>query len=523
MSLLEITGLCHAFGDHVLFRNAALALNKGEHVGVVGPNGAGKSTLIRICTGELVPDAGRVVWQPQVRVGCLDQHAAAEPSMTMRGFLRSAFAELYAAEDEMLRLYARSAQDEACLERAAALQTLLEQRDFYGIDTKIEQVASGLGLTAVGLSRPLGEMSGGQRAKAILAKLLLEEPDVLLLDEPTNFLDQAHVAWLADYLAGLRGAFLVVSHDYGFLQRISGAVCDVDHARIAKYYGSYADFVKKKALLRADYVRQYAQQQRKIEETEAFIRKNRAGIKSKMARGRQKQLDRMERLETPEQDAARPRFRFQALPAPSTEQLAVRGLSVGYHYPVLSQLSFSVRGGERLVVTDFNGVGKSTLLKTLVGQLFLFRTGSCGVLRAGARLAGPCPHAARACGGAVPVAFRERGAPLPRAVRRFGEARDAAGGHALGRRAGEGKALPACTAAAQLFDFGRADEPPRRAGQVGAWSGARGVSGHSAARVARGGLLPGLGFARDRHQPGGARFTLIFTICSTHFFADRVQ
>ena len=369
MSLLEITGLCHAFGDHVLFRNADFALNRGEHVGVVGPNGAGKSTLIRICTGELVPDAGRVVWQPQVRVGCLDQHAAAEPSMTMRGFLRSAFAELYAAEDEMLRLYARSAQDEACLERAAALQTLLEQRDFYGIDTRVEQVASGLGLTAVGLSRPLGEMSGGQRAKTILAKLLLEEPDVLLLDEPTNFLDQAHVAWLADYLAGLRGAFLVVSHDYGFLQRISGAVCDVDHARIAKYYGSYADFVKKKALLRADYVRQYAQQQRKIEETEAFIRKNRAGIKSKMARGRQKQLDRMERLETPEQDAARPRFRFQALPAPSTEQLAVRGLSVGYHYPVLSQLSFSVRGGERLVVTGFNGVGKSTLLKTLVGQL----------------------------------------------------------------------------------------------------------------------------------------------------------
>lgn len=368
MSLLEITGLCHAFGDHVLFRNAALALNKGEHVGVVGPNGAGKSTLIRICTGELVPDAGRVVWQPQVRVGCLDQHAAAEPSVTMRDFLRSSFSELYAAEAEMLRLYARGAE-EACLLQAAELQTLLEQRDFYGIDTRVEQVAAGLGLTAVGLSRPLGEMSGGQRAKAILAKLLLEEPDVLLLDEPTNFLDQAHVAWLADYLAGLRGAFLVVSHDYGFLQRISGAVCDVDHARIAKYYGSYADFVKKKALLRADYVRQYAQQQRKIEETEAFIRKNRAGIKSKMARGRQKQLDRMERLETPEQDAARPRFRFQALPAPSTEQLAVRGLAVGYHYPVLSQLSFSVRGGEKLVVTGFNGVGKSTLLKTLVGQL----------------------------------------------------------------------------------------------------------------------------------------------------------
>lgn len=367
MSLLEITGLRHAFGDNVLFQNADFALNRGEHVGVVGPNGAGKSTLIRICTGELVPDAGRVVWQPQVRVGYLDQQAAAEPSVTMRDFLCSAFAELYAAEDEMLRLYAQSAQDAACLEKAAALQTMLEQRDFYGIDTKIEQVASGLGLTALGLARPIGAMSGGQRAKVILAKLLLEEPDVLLLDEPTNFLDKAHVAWLGDYLCGLRGAFLVVSHDRAFLQKIAGAVCDVEHGRIAKYYGTYAEFVKKKELLHADYVRRYAAQQKKIEETEAFIRKNRAGIKSKMARGRQKQLDRMERLEAPEQAAARPSFRFQALPAPSSEQLAVHRLSVGYHYPVLSEISFSVRGGEKIVVTGFNGIGKSTLLKTLVG------------------------------------------------------------------------------------------------------------------------------------------------------------
>lgn len=241
MSLLEITGLRHAFGDNVLFQNADFALNRGEHVGVVGPNGAGKSTLIRICTGELVPDAGRVVWQPQVRVGYLDQQAAAEPSVTMRDFLRSAFAELYAAEDEMLRLYARSAQDAACLEKAAALQTMLEQRDFYGIDTKIEQVASGLGLTALGLARPIGAMSGGQRAKVILAKLLLEEPDVLLLDEPTNFLDKAHVAWLGDYLCGLRGAFLVVSHDRAFLQKIAGTVLLVSHE--AAFYRDWAQRV----------------------------------------------------------------------------------------------------------------------------------------------------------------------------------------------------------------------------------------------------------------------------------------
>ena len=215
MSLLEITGLRHAFGDNVLFQNADFALNRGEHVGVVGPNGAGKSTLIRICTGELVPDAGRVVWQPQVRVGYLDQQAAAEPSVTMRDFLRSAFAELYAAEDEMLRLYARSARDAACLEKAAALQTMLEQRDFYGIDTKIEQVASGLGLTALGLARPIGAMSGGQ-AKVKLCMLALRPCSFLILDEPTNHLDAQAKEALQTALAAFPGTVLLVSHEAPF-------------------------------------------------------------------------------------------------------------------------------------------------------------------------------------------------------------------------------------------------------------------------------------------------------------------
>lgn len=370
MSLLEIHGLTHSFGENLLYKDAELTLNRGEHIGIVGQNGTGKSTLIKICTDQILPDAGEVVWQANISVGYLDQYAEMDRSLTMRDFLRSAFASLYQAEAELASLFERAANgDMECLERAAQLQERLEREEFYGIDTRIEQVAEGLGLSAIGLDRITGQMSGGQRAKVILAKLLLEKPDVLLLDEPTNFLDKEHIAWLADYLAGLENAFLVVSHDFAFLDRISTRILDIDGHQIAKYYGTYSEFLKKKTLLRADYVRQYSAQQREIKKTEEFIRKNIAGRKSKMAKGRQKQLDRMDKLEALDQKEIRPQFHFPALPLTNTEHLLVRHLAVGYSYPVLSDVDFAIRGGQKVVITGFNGIGKSTLLKTLVGQL----------------------------------------------------------------------------------------------------------------------------------------------------------
>ncbi len=373
MSLLEIRDLTHAYGDNLLYRNAALTLNKGEHMGVVGPNGAGKSTLLKICTGQTVPDAGQIIWQPKISLGCLDQYAEIDKSLTMEAFLRSAFADAYRLEAEMLALYEQAAEgDSAALGRAARCQERLDARGFYSIDTLIEQTASGLGLTALGMDRPIGKMSGGQRARVILAKLLLEKPDVLLLDEPTNFLDQEHIAWLSGYLAGLDNAFMAVSHDYAFLDAISGCICDIDNYTIGKYYGTYSEFLKKKTLLRKDYLRQYAAQQREIRKTEEFIRRNIAGRKSKMAKGRRKQLERMDRMEALEQKEIRPRFRFPTPPLihmGNAEQLSVRDLSAGYQYPLLSHISFSVKGGQKTVITGFNGIGKTTLLKTLAGQL----------------------------------------------------------------------------------------------------------------------------------------------------------
>lgn len=370
MSLLEIEGLTHAFGEKALYKNAAFCLYKGEHIGVVGQNGSGKSTLLKICTGQIVPDAGRVVWQPKVTFGCLDQYAKIEKGMTMRSFLQSAFAELYQMEKEMTLAYEKAAAGHmAYLDLAAKRQEELEKCDFYTIDTQMEQVVNGLGLSAIGLDRCITDMSGGQRAKVILAKLLLEKPDVLLLDEPTNFLDKEHISWLSAYLSDLDKAFMVVSHDHIFLEKIANRICDIDNDTIIKYYGTYSEFLKKKTLLRENYVRQYAAQQKEIRKTEEFIRKNIAGRKSKMARGRRKQLERMEKMEALEQKEITPCFHFRIVPLANTEQLLVKRLSVGYHYPVLSHMDFAIKGGQKVVITGFNGIGKSTLLKTLIGQL----------------------------------------------------------------------------------------------------------------------------------------------------------
>lgn len=370
MSLLEIKGLNHRYGDQVLYRDEKLAINRGEHLGVVGPNGAGKSTLIKIISGEVIPDGGDYRWQPGISYGCLDQGATVDPALGMNEFLATAFQDLYALEERMLAYYEAGAQgDEAALTKAARLQERLEVAGFYEVETKIDQVVTGLGLAGLGGDHPIGEMSGGQRAKVILAKLLLQQPEVLLLDEPTNFLDPGQVTWLADYLRQLDQAYLVVSHDYEFLDAIAGGIVDVDGGHIAKYTGSYSEFLRKKTLLRQDYLNRYAAEQKKIAETEAFIRKNIAGRKTKMAQGRRKQLARMERLERPDLREPRASFHFPVLPLTETEHLTVSGLAVGYHYPLLKGLDLSLRGGQKIALTGFNGIGKSTLLKTLMGEL----------------------------------------------------------------------------------------------------------------------------------------------------------
>ena len=225
MSVLTVKNISHGFGDRAIFEDVSFRLLKGEHVGLIGANGEGKSTFMNIITSKLMPDEGKVIWSNRVRVGYMDQHAELAKGLTIRDVLRSAFQYLFDMETEMNELYGRMGEmdeDEMnkALERTAVIQDMLDNNGFYVIDAKAEEVAKGLGLLDVGLDRDVTELSGGQRTKVLLGKLLLENPDILLLDEPTNYLDEAHIEWLKRFLQSYENAFILISHDIPFLNSV---------------------------------------------------------------------------------------------------------------------------------------------------------------------------------------------------------------------------------------------------------------------------------------------------------------
>ncbi|WP_421223496.1 ABC-F family ATP-binding cassette domain-containing protein [Aeromonas enteropelogenes] len=368
MSVLTIHNLTYHIGDKTLYQQASFRLNAGEHVCLTGYNGAGKSSLLQLIQGERLPDGGDILWQPGIKAGYLDQHAARDGHLTLRGYLQSVFADLYEAEAEMLALYADPELGPRQLARAADLQAHLESQGFYRLDPRIDEVAAGLGLTQLGMQTLLANVSGGQRHKVMLAGLLLRTPEVLLLDEPTNYLDTAHVDWLAGYLERFPGAFLVVSHDRAFVNRIATTIADIDRQQIHTYRGNLDQAQAQKGAAEALHARQYQAQQRQIDRLEQFIAKNGAGVNASIANGRKKQLARIERLAAPEQ--AKPvTLSFRAAQGGQPQLLAASELEIGYHQPLLAPLSLQLRRGEKVVIAGFNGIGKSTLLNTLTGRL----------------------------------------------------------------------------------------------------------------------------------------------------------
>ena len=220
--ILNVKNLTHGFGDRAIFDNVSFRLLKGEHIGLVGANGEGKSTFLNIITGKLTPDEGTVEWAKNVRAGYLDQHSVLEKGMTIGDVLRSAFQFLFEMEADMNRMYEKMGEAspeemEKLLEETGTYQELLEQHDFYMIDAKVEEIGHALGLDELGLDRDVADLSGGQRTRVLMGKLLLEKPDILLLDEPTNYLDEQHIEWLRRYLNDYENAFILISHDIPFL------------------------------------------------------------------------------------------------------------------------------------------------------------------------------------------------------------------------------------------------------------------------------------------------------------------
>ena len=321
MSILQVTNLSHSYGGRDILKDVSFRLLNGEHVGLIGPNGEGKSSFLNIITGKLQPDVGDIEWAKRVRVGYLDQHTSLKKNSTIRDVLRDAFSHLYNIEEEINNLYmSMSDVDENemnfLLEEVGTLQDYLENHDFYLIDSKVEEVSKAMGVDKLGLDTKVDELSGGQRSKVLLCKLLLEKPDILLLDEPTNYLDEEHIEWLRRYLQNYDNAFILISHDIGFLNSVINLVYHLEHNELDRYVGDYDNFLRlheqKKAQLEAAYKRQ----QQEINDLEDFVARNKARIATRnMAMSRQKKLDKMDLIELPK-EKVKPEFRFLDKGAP---------------------------------------------------------------------------------------------------------------------------------------------------------------------------------------------------------------
>lgn len=375
MSLIEINNLNLSFKDKKIFNNANFMLNKGDKMGLVGVNGAGKSTLLKIISGDCLADKGKVEINSKIKLGILDQQAQIKSQKTIFDYLKEAFNEFYLSYEKMLSLYEKMAQvtDEFELIKISneteRISNFLQSNNFYGLEAEIEKVADGLGIKDFGLNKIAGNLSGGQRAKVRLAKLLLEKPDVILLDEPTNFLDVNHIEWLEKYLNSFEGSYIVVSHDESFLEQICNCVCDIDDLTISRYNVSYKQFKLDKLVKKEQYEKSYISQQKKIEKLQDFISRNLARAStSNMAKSRQKQLQKMDIIEKPTEHS-KPTFLFNYKMIGSKILLEVENLIVGYTNPILPKINITLLKGEKLAITGFNGIGKSTFLKTLAGKI----------------------------------------------------------------------------------------------------------------------------------------------------------
>ena len=283
MSILNVEHLSHGFGDRAIFEDVSFRLLRGEHIGLVGANGEGKSTFMSIVTGKRQPDEGKVEWSKNVRAGYLDQHAVLAEGMTIQDVLRSAFAWLFDLEARMTEIcdkLGEVGEEEmaSLLEELSEIQEMMDAHDFYMIDSKVEEVARALGLLALGLEHDVSDLSGGQRTKVLLAKLLLEKPDILLLDEPTNYLDEEHIAWLKRYLQEYESAFILISHDIPFLNEVVNLIYHMENRKLTRYVGDYDKFQEVYEVQKSQLEAAYKRQQQEIAELTEFVNRNKARV-----------------------------------------------------------------------------------------------------------------------------------------------------------------------------------------------------------------------------------------------------
>ena len=373
MERIRMIGLGKSFGVRQVFSNVSFEIKEGDRIALVGPNGAGKSTLLKCILGIEELDEGQVVMSPVASIGYLQQDVNLGDA-SLAEEIETAWEDVHALENKLQELTTYLETHEASesdLQRLDYLQNRLEWLGGYDYEQKTKRIVYGLGFTDEDLYKPANAFSGGQKTRINLAKALVRSPDFLFLDEPTNHLDMEMLEWLEGYLSSYRGGILIVSHDRYFMNRIVTGVVELDHHKATTYRGNYSRYVaQREERLKADTIA-YEKQQEYIKKTEEYIDKYRAGIKSKMARGRQSQLNRLERLEAPETSHSLD-FKFPPAAMSADKVLVLDHVSIGYKKddPIIDDVSVVVRRGESVALIGPNGAGKSTMVKAIVGELF---------------------------------------------------------------------------------------------------------------------------------------------------------
>ena len=373
MGSLKVISLEKAYGIRTLFSHVNFEVMRGDKVGLVGANGTGKTTLMRILLGREESDGGQVVMDHADTVGYVEQQASFIHD-TLYDELRSAFSDLIALRAEKERMECAIAAGDVGAEDLAVYGNLVmrfEAMDGYDFESRIRRVAFGLGFSEEELQKDVRHFSGGQTTRICLAKALLREPDFLFLDEPTNHLDIGMIEWLEKFLQSYRGGVLLISHDRYFLDRVATRILELDHAEVTAYTGNYTHYMRVKNDRRAALQNAYEKQQAQIKKTEEYISRYKAGIKAKQARGRQSQLNRLERIVLPPEAA---RFKYFAFAKPTECAQRVAELEdISFAYPsgprVLDHISLLIRKGDGVALIGENGAGKTTLLQILVGEI----------------------------------------------------------------------------------------------------------------------------------------------------------
>jgi ATP-binding cassette subfamily F protein 3 len=368
MSILSVQAVGRRFADRELLHDVSFRIAQGDRVGLVGPNGTGKTTLLRIAAGLEEPDAGNVAYARGTRLGFLRQELLEEATGTVDEHARGAAAHLRELEAELRELEHRLGDaDQETLERYSDLQHHFDHAGGYDFEATLRRVLSGLGLADL-IHRQVATLSGGERTRLGLARLLLDDPDILLLDEPTNHLDVAALEWLETFLVERNVTALVSSHDRWFLDRVTSRTLSIEDRTVVEYKGAYTHYARQRAEREAAQATASTRQAAEIARTEEFIRRYGAGQRSKEARGRGKKLARVERIAQPTREAKHT-WRLEATDLGSETVLETTSLAVGYGAPVVRTGPLRIGRDARVAVVGPNGAGKTTLVRSLLGEV----------------------------------------------------------------------------------------------------------------------------------------------------------